>query len=466
MGIMKKLMAILVLLSLLFTIVPACAKSEERADVEDTEASENKASRKDKKKAADTDEQGRDAVDLFDMDLTVTIEHTYKEGDEHYLLALFPDGKTGFYQSQQPGVLPELRDLASGRATKITLSEHTLEYVEFMLRTSVILEAKRHGADTAKLEENLSSVHGLDILKSYPNPTAFRVQNACLTLTDSDLICLQDYNLGLGGMIDPGTGVLYNNQREENSTFSPSSAWGTSLLGVYGSIGEAATLDTAKFRLESLNLTRLLGYTPQGSCTCTTAAYLSDGSIAVILMDRKIENGDISTDYLLGIIPAKGKAELYDLGMQGKSSTLGIASADPDHVIAWAVQSAMDAPRLIDRKTGEITALRIKGRKIVSVPLDKAENIDAADRRISFLDVLEDGRTYIVWDDSSGALAIFRPDTMDTMLLTTDEYVGYCTNVSGDHKGRLCAMYMNRAAETERGILLTIVDKNGDRIFP
>lgn len=104
-------------------------------------------------KAGEKTEDGsteRPETDLFERSLSSKLEHTYRDGDSHSLLTLFPDGRTGFYQSLQPGVLLELRDLETGKVTKIRLGEYHAEDVEAIFRSAVVLSAKSKLAEVVQ----------------------------------------------------------------------------------------------------------------------------------------------------------------------------------------------------------------------------------------------------------------------------------------------------------------------------
>lgn len=407
-------------------------------------------------------------ADLFDRSLSIKVEHTYKEGDTHYLYALFPDGQTGFYLPLQPGLLPELRDLNTGKVTKITLSDCLKEDVEAMFRSAVVLFAKRNGADTSAIEERVSSLNGLEIFKAYPNPLVMRCPLYSLTSAKTDLLCVQDYNTGAGGMIDPKTGVLYNNFRTENGSFEAVSAHGTKILFATRPLG-GAILNLTDLSLQPIAVSEMGRFQPKDGtayCSFTALTYLGDGSIAAIVSEQSFAGKERTEQDWLFIIREDGGSEQYDLGTDLVSGNYRIVSADPNCVLAVPAIAGLTLPRLVNRASGEVAALKISGFELVSVPLSEAGKGNGGDGAISVIDVLNDGRTLIVRDWNTGALALFRPDTMQTKVLRIlDEEVYLCMDFCGDHRGKLCTVYNPRGGETERGLLLTIVDDNGNPVF-
>ena len=133
----KSAIALILIACLLFTGV-SCAKQSGK------QAEENGSTVK------------RD-VDPFGTELFVQVEHTYREGDSLYLLALFPDGQTGFYRSAQAGVLPEIKDLRTGQAKRIILSEYYTDTVESMFRKSVVSGLRMFQSDTSEIAFSMTS---------------------------------------------------------------------------------------------------------------------------------------------------------------------------------------------------------------------------------------------------------------------------------------------------------------------
>ena len=406
-------------------------------------------------------------VDLFSMNLSVKVEHTYRDGDSHYLHALFPDGKTGYYQSTQPGILPELRDLETGKVTKIRLSDYHAEDVEAAFRSAVVLSTRRFSSDTGALEERIESLHGLDIFSAYMNPVTMRYQPYCITSAESEFLCLQDYNLNLGGMLDP-SGTLYNNFRDENGAFEAVSSCGTKILLSVRPLG-GGILDVSDFSLKPLNLSDDAGFQPKSDSayvSCTAMTYLADESIAAIISEQTFEGTKRTEEDWLFVVRPDGKTESYSLGTDIVSGNYRIFSNDPEYVIVTPYVTGVVYPRLVNRKTGEVSGLKISGTEVASVPLAEVVDFHGDDAAIAVIDVLKDGKTLVIRDGHSGALAIFRPDTMQTKLIKiSDPEVHNCTDFCGDHRRRLCAELFSRENGNEDGILLTIVDENGDPIF-
>ncbi|MBQ1821039.1 MAG: hypothetical protein II117_05475, partial [Clostridia bacterium] len=201
-------------------------------------------------------------------------------------------------------------------------------------------------------------------------------------------------------------------------------------------------------------------------CSFTALTYLGDGSIAAIVSEQSFAGKERTEQDWLFIIREDGGSEQYDLGTDLVSGNYRIVSADPNYVLAVPAIAGLTLPRLVNRASGEVAALKISGFELVSVPLSEAGEGNGGDGAISVIDVLNDGRTLIVRDWNTGALALFRPDTMQTKLLRIlDEEVYLCMDFCGDHRGKLCTVYNPRGGETERGLLLTIVDDNGNPVF-
>lgn len=426
----------------------------------------------DGKRDANDETQEPQNVDVFEKTVSLKVEHTVKEGETYYLLALFPDGKTGLWQSIQPGELPELRELDSGKTTKIRLGDYETESIEAIFRNTVILEMKRRIRNITQEQieqtaEKLESVHGLDIFLNYFNPIVLRTTDYCLTSAESDLMILTDNNTWVGGAFDPNTGTLYNAFRDEGGSFEPHSTMGTKILGRYNT-NYVGILDTADLSFRVTELTDTFGYTPKGGdwfYMCYSFAYLADGSMVAIITENLYRDSEILEEDWLCIRRPDGGTEQYMIGDVKNSAGYCIVSNDPNYVIAEPRGIGITYASLINRKTGEVSALKIDGNRIVSVSLEDAKESDRSDFAVQMIDVLIDGRTLIVRDGKTGTLGFFRPDSMETKLIRTDDYAASCMNFIGDHRGRLCATYMSRESGSECGILLTIVDKNGDPIF-
>ncbi len=411
--------------------------------------------------------QGNADVDLFDRTLSVQVERTNKDGDSHYLYALFPDGKTGFYQSTQPGVLPELRNVDSGKTVKLKLSDYRMEEVEDSFRQAVYSFVGKQVKDPDAFLEKLQAKHGFDIFSSYPSPLAMRTRHYALTSAQSDFIFLTDYNTGVGGAI-ASDGTLYNYFRDDNGSFEPLSGFGTKILGAYG-LTRLGILDTKDLSFETIDVFTKTGFRQKEStsyCRVSTAAYLADGSIAAVLSEQWFVDHDRFEEDWLAVIRPDGGTELYAIGDEVVSSGFCIVSGDPNFVVVEPASIGTALPRLVNRTNGEVCALKVDGSSIVSVPLAEAMNARGLDGAFMTIDVLSDGITLLVRDGGSGALAIFRPETMQTKLIKIrdDDVYGY-TDYAGDRRGRLCAISIPRGGMAERGILLTIVDGSGNRIF-
>lgn len=422
------------------------------------------------KQTADGEQPESETVDLFTKDLKIKVEHTYREDDPHVLVAIANDGHTGLFISSQQGETPELRDLDSGKKTKITMSEFRIEDTEEACRKAVLFSAQRMISNKDKLaefEEKLNTLHGFDIFKSGPFPLMLQNTGSCLTSAENDFLFVRDNNYGFSGALDIKTGVLYPAFRDEGGTFEPYSAIGTKILGRYNVIN-AAIFDTADFSFRVMKTNDTFGYKPKGDKwvnTCNNLAYLKDGSMAAIITEQSYVEKEMFEEDWLCILRPDGGTEQYLIGEDRNSSGYRIVSNDPDFVIAEPVGMGITTPRLVNRKTGEVSALKIKGKKLSAVPLADVTGEKGAEGVFTLIDILKDGRTLIVRDGKTGTLGFFRPDSMETKLIRTDDYAASCMNFIGDHRGRLCATYMSRESGSERGILLTIVDKSGDPIF-
>lgn len=411
------------------------------------------------------------SADLYDAPLRWSVERTDREADELYRAALFADGQTALYLPKQPGVLPEVRDLKSGAARKVRLSDFRIEDAEKALREMVVRGARQYAQmDTDALAEQLKTKHGLEILLASPYPITLRVQTYCLTAAKSDLLCVQDSVTGFGGMIDPKTGTLYCSIPGSKDAFVPMSASGTKILGVGGRM-TAAVLDTDDLSLETFDAAEALGYTKKGGdewyCALDSLAYLADGSIAAIIAETAFIGSDRFETRTLGIMRKDGGTELYDLGDDIASSGFRIVSSDPDYVIAEPMSFGLAAPRLVNRKTGEVRALKVEGVGITAVPLAEAKDQRGYDGTFYTVDVLRDGRSLLVRDGGTGTFAIFDPAALKTNLITDeDEATLFCMYFSGDHRGNLCAQNNPRDRQPERGVMISITDKNGDPILP
>lgn len=409
-------------------------------------------------------------VDLMNNKLSLSVDHTYRDGDAYVLTALFPDGRTGLYTSMQLGEMPVMKDLESGKTTAIALSDYHIEDVEAALRSAVYFQCRQRIKDKdqlAKIEEKLQSLHGLDILKLCPDWIKLPVTDYSLTAAESDFLFAYNSAIGIGGAIDAKTGTMYNSFRDDYDEFVPVSGYGTKILGRYG-IQKAAILDTADLSFESFDVAQSVGYTPKGDgwyCSCQSLGYLADGSIAAILTEEKYTDGEPACEILLGIRRADGGTELYTIAETNTLNAYRIVSGDPDYVIvAPIVVGGAFAPMLVNRKAGRVTALLLESIGIASVPQKEAKEIDRSELAMTFLDVLNDGKTLVVRDWQDGTLLLFRPDIMQSNRLRDDSFTASCTYFYGDRHGRLCTACMSRESGSENGVLLTIVDRSGNPI--
>lgn len=465
----RKTLSVLLLLCFTLPTIFGCGSGRERQETgkkqetADTQVTGEEPAAEEKQPEVET-------VDLFTKDLRLNVEHTYREDDPHVLVAIANDGHTGLFISSQQGETPELRDLDSGKKTKITLSEFRIEDTEEACRKAVLFSAQRMISNKDKLaefEEKLNSLHGFDIFKSGPFPLMLQSIEYCLTSAENDFLFVRDNNYGFGGALDIKTGVLYPAFRDEGGTFEPYSAIGTKILGRYNVIN-AAIFDTADFSFRVMKINDTFGYKPKGDKwvnTCNNLAYLKDGSMAAIITEQSYVEKEMYEEDWLCILRPDGGTEQYMIGDIRNSTGYRIISNDPDYVIAEPFSMGITTPRLVNRKTGEVSALKVEGIRLVSVSLENAKDLKGAAIAIQIIDVLKDGRTLILRDGSTGTLALFRPDSMETKIVWGDGYTALCMNFTGDHRGRMCATYMTREYGNERGILLTIVDKNGDPIF-
>ncbi|MBR2728442.1 MAG: hypothetical protein IKD92_00945 [Lachnospiraceae bacterium] len=233
-----------------------------------------------------------------------------------------------------------------------------------------------------------------------------------------DYIVTQD-RTGMTWMIDGETGKMYGGKEHMYT-----SAYGDTLIAP-GQVpsGQVFLLDKKTDKLTIKDYSRTQGF-DSDSCVLTATSFLSDGSIAVVLRDMKM---DLDTGEICKLLIERpdGTQETYDLGrIQFAHEPEMIYSVDAQHILLTNYTTVRKGwVYYIDCTTGAVSFLQYEEGKTALEPytsfLNEAGMVDFEPYGSSIMMILEamaDGQTILLQDDD-GRLVLLKPDTLECQFL-------------------------------------------------
>ncbi len=257
-----------------------------------------------------------------------------------------------------------------------------------------------------------------------------------------DYIAAQD-RTGMTWMIDAETGKMYGGREHMYN-----SAYGDTLIAP-GPVpsGQVFLLDKKTDKLTIKDYSRTQGF-DSDQCVLEAASFLSDGSIAVVLRDMKM---DLDTGEICKLLIERpdGTRETYDLGrIRFAHEPEMIYSVDAQHILLTNYTTVRKGwVYYIDCTTGAVSFLQYEEGKTALEPytsfLNEAGMVDFEPYGSSIMMILEamaDGQTILLQDDD-GRLVLFKPDTLECQCLLEGGEILYYPlmyNFTGNGYDRLC----------------------------
>lgn len=357
---------------------------------------------------------------------------------------LLGGGKSTLYIGEEPGEFPHIID-TNGVTHQISITTRDGGATREWLRLHAAPNNYYSAEDILALESDGDLLWGSKRIQAY-RP---RINENYIVNNGSDY-ALMTANNDFGfvqGLLNAETGELISVAADGENAYYVTSERGGRLVGGGYADGKMkivlADLETGKIT-KTFDLSELMAPVVREGATVTSGlapVFLGDGSAAGGCSTYYKETDDsprgqrIIEEYVY-VIREDGSLESYCLGRVSSSSgIMMLASNDPHYIIA-AMSTAV---YMIDRANNKVYLLKEKNGKISREEIPEELPKDAS--KLGFVDYLDDGETLILFN-MEGALIMFRPDTMETKILThVSSDMTFARRFSGDHRGRICFGY-------------------------
>ncbi len=353
-----------------------------------------------------------------------------RDGEDTALYGLTTQGN--FFMQKEEGGVPYIWNEPEAR--RIELTPANIEAEELM----------RQFAEYSYAESGIEMPADADLFDAYMTlDGGNRLIPRPIGMTfGGDYIVTQD-RTGMTWMIDGETGKMYGgrehmyNSAYEDTLIAPGQA----------PSGQVFLLDKKTDRFTIKDYSRTQGF-DSDSCVITATSFLSDGSIAVVLRDMKM---DLDTGEICRFLIERpdGTQEIYDLGRIWFGYEPGmIFSVDAQHILLINYITVRRGwVYYIDCATGGVSFLQYEEGQTALEPytdfLNDAGMVDFEPHGSSIMmihEAMADGQTILLQDDD-GRLVLFKPDTLECQCLLEGGEILYYPlmyNFTGNGYDRLC----------------------------